>query len=66
MLWKGENEAAPHLSPVFEEVLPEDVLGGVLMIQHLSEESGYLLSRRAQFNLLTLREREARSHITMN
>jgi len=45
-----------HLSPVFEEVLPEHVLGGVLVIEHLGEESGHLFGRRVQFHLLALRK----------
>ena len=62
----AKTKLTSHLSPVFEEVLPEDVLGGVLVVQHLGEEGGYLLSRRVQFHLLTLKnptQREEESHI---
>lgn len=42
-----------HLSPVFEEVLAEDVLGGVLVLQHLGKECGHLLSFGAELHVLT-------------
>lgn len=33
-----------HLSPVFEEVFPEDVLGRVVVLQHFRKEGCHFLS----------------------
>lgn len=41
-----------YLSPVFEEVFPEGILGSVLMVQHFGKEGGYLLSFGAELHLL--------------
>lgn len=41
------------LSPVFEEVFAKDVLGGVLVLQHLGEECGHLFSFGTQLHVLT-------------
>lgn len=48
----GTLECA-NLSPVFEEVFAEDVLGGVLVLQHLAEERSHLFSFGAQLHVLT-------------
>ena len=42
-----------YLPPVLKEVLPEDRLGGVLVVQHLGEEHCHLLGCQAQLHLLT-------------
>lgn len=56
-----EYVLSPHLPPVLKEVLPEDVLSGVLMIQHLSKKCSYLLSRSTEFHRLTYKDRNIRS-----
>lgn len=48
--------SSPHLPPVLEEVLPEDVLGGVLVIQHLGKKRSDLLGRRLQLHRLTCKQ----------
>lgn len=53
-----EYFSSPHLPPVLKEVLPEDVLGGVLMIQHLGKKCSYFLSRRIKFHRLTCKCRK--------
>lgn len=41
-----------YLPPIFKEVLSEYLLGGVVMVQHLSKEQRYLFSCQAQLHLL--------------
>lgn len=43
---------ASHLPPVLEEVLPEDILGCVLVIQHFGEKRGNLFSGSTEFHQL--------------
>lgn len=52
----------PYLSPVFKEVLPEHLLSGVLMVQHLGKEQCHLFSCRSQLHLLTCTQRKKQAH----
>lgn len=41
-----------YLYPVIEEIVPEGLLGRVLMIQHLGKKSRYLFGSQAEFHRL--------------
>lgn len=55
-----------HLSPVLEEILSEDVLGGVLVIQHLGEKRGDLFSRSAEFHQLAYKKKNQKNAAARN
>lgn len=54
-----------YLPPVFKEVLPEHVLGGVFMVQHLGKEQCHFLSCQTQFHLLTCTYRNTSTSLTI-
>lgn len=47
-----------HLSPVFEKVFPEDVLGGVIVLQHFRKEGSRFLSVSTELHWLAFGGRE--------
>lgn len=47
-----------YLSPVFEEVFPKYVLGGVFMVQHLWKERCHLLGIRTELHVLSCWEKQ--------
>lgn len=51
MLWRKQMRAS-HLPPVLKEVLPEDLLGCVLVVQHFGKKRGNLFSGSAEFHQL--------------
>lgn len=53
LLLKDGTVSVPYLPPIFKEVLPKNLFGGVLVVQHLGEEQRHLLCRQAKLHLLT-------------
>lgn len=51
VLWRKQMRTS-HLPPVLKEVLPEDLLGCVLVVQHFGEKRGNLFSGSAEFHQL--------------
>lgn len=52
-IWGSGLQWLTYLPPVFEEVFAEDVLGGVLVLQHLGKERGHLFGFGAELHVLT-------------
>ena len=52
-VWKIKQIIFPYLPPIFKEVFAEDILCGVLVIQHLGKERGHLFCPWAELHGLT-------------
>lgn len=61
-----ESSQGRYLPPVMEEVVLEDLLGGVLMIQHFGIKRGDFLRGQAQLQGFSWETRGRKGHLPLN